>query len=268
MSLQARELHSNFSSLALRANKTSVNKAKQMSDGQPPKRRRRSLSISRRRALSRGTTGTKLWVADEPVFNEFVRRRGTTSAELLRDIVHDWAITKRVSGQATDTLELAGPIRKLHQVILAEQLTPVHAALATIIDTLNTRSFPVNSTTAFATTDNQDSALLAILKRLSDELETSKKELAKLRAFAAAHFMLAGQTFAAAWATLDFFLRYIAEPTLRNDPNHSQDSFEASVTYREYARKEGLLMVEQMSFAFQYPEEYTPVLFCPVEDQE
>jgi hypothetical protein len=237
---------------------------------EPTKRRRRSQSISHKKELAREVTGTLLWAADHALFHEFVGRRRTTPAELLRDIVHDWAVTIRVSGQAKDTMELAGPVRKLHQQIIAEQLTPVNAALAAILDFLKTGFIPLpsaNADTALVPFDNQDSALLTLLQRLAEELENTKEELARLRAFAAAHYMLSGQNFAATWATLDFIQRYIAEPILRNDPAHNKDSFQASLTHRDDARLEGLQMVEQMSLEFHYPDEYQLILINPSEDQ-
>jgi len=237
---------------------------------EPTKRRRRSQSISHKKELAREVTGTLLWAADHTLFHEFVGRRRTTPAELLRDIVHDWAVTIRVSGQAKDTMELAGPVRKLHQQIIAEQLTPVNAALAAILDFLKTGSIPLpsaNADTALVPSDNQDSALLTLLQRLAEELENTKEELVRLRAFAAAHYMLSGQNFAATWATLDFIQRYIAEPILRNDPAHNKDSFQASLTHRDDARLEGLQMVEQMSLEFHYPDEYQLILINPSEDQ-
>jgi hypothetical protein len=240
-----------------------------MANQEPTKRRRRSQSISHKKELAREVTGTLLWAADHGLFHEFVGRRHTTPAELLRDIVHDWAVTIRVSGQAKDTMELAGPVRKLHQQIIAEQLTPVNAALAAILDFLKTGSIPLpsaNADTALGPSDN-DSALLTLLQRLAEELKNTKEELARLRAFAAAHYMLSGQNFAATWATLDFIQRYIAEPILRNDPAHNKDSFQASLTHRDDARLEGLQMVEQMSLEFHYPDEYQLILINPSEDQ-
>jgi len=240
-----------------------------MANQEPTKRRRRSQSISHKKELAREVTGTLLWAADHTLFHEFVGRRHTTPAELLRDIVHDWAVTIRVSGQAKDTMELAGPVRKLHQQIIAEQLTPVNAALAAILDFLKTGSIPLpsaNADTALVPSDH-DSALLTLLQRLAEELKNTKEELARLRAFAAAHYMLSGQNFAATWATLDFVQRYIAEPILRNDPAHNKDSFQASLTHRDDARLEGLQMVEQMSLEFHYPDEYQLILINPSEDQ-
>ena len=149
-----------------------------MANQEPTKRRRRSQSISHKKELAREVTGTLLWAADHGLFHEFVGRRHTTPAELLRDIVHDWAVTIRVSGQAKDTMELAGPVRRLHQQIIAEQLTPVNAALAAIIELLKTGSIPLpsaNADTALVPSDNQDSTLLTLLQRLAEELKTARE---------------------------------------------------------------------------------------------
>jgi hypothetical protein len=239
-----------------------------MTDDLPPKRRRRGPALSRRRALCSATSGTKLWIADKLVLDEFVRRKRTTVAELLREIVHDWAIAKRVSGKTADNPETAGPIRKLHQQILSEQLAPVHSAVATIIDLLRPGSKVALSSdldTTVARVSTQDGALLATLGRLHDEIKTTREQLAQLRAFATAHYMLDGQMFSVSWATLDFILRYIAEPLLRHDPTHTADSFQVALNHRDDARKEGLQMVEQMSLTFNYPEEYKLVLVDPPE---
>ncbi len=148
-----------------------------MANQEPTKRRRRSQSISYKKELAREVTGTLLWAADHGLFHEFVGRRHTTPAELLRDIVHDWAVTIRVSGQAKDTMELAGPVRRLNQQIIAEQLTPVNAALAAILDFLKTGSIPLpsaNADTALVPLENQDSALLTLLQRLEGRTGTIK----------------------------------------------------------------------------------------------
>jgi hypothetical protein len=203
------------------------------------------------------------------VVEEIARKEHTTPAEVLRDIVHEWTAKKRLSGLTADTQELAGPIRKMHEQLLAEQLAPVKTALATIMDLFKTRPIPaltVDSQTATAPSAYRDSNLLPLLQRLANELGTTREQLTQLKAFAAAHYMLSGQHFSVAWANLDFILRYMAEPLLRNDPAHTQDSFQASLIDRDDARKEGLQMVEQMSLAFHYPQEYKLVLVNPPDD--
>ena len=83
------------------------------------------------------TVSTRLWAADHALFSETVARRRTNPAELLRQIVHERAITMRLSGQNTDEPETAAPIRKLDEQILAEQLAPINQTLAAISQRLN-----------------------------------------------------------------------------------------------------------------------------------
>jgi len=234
------------------------------------KRRHRTPRIAYKKELARETTGTSLWVADHALFYEFVARRHTTPAELLREIVHNWAITIRVSGQAKDTLEMAGPIRKLHQQIVSEQLTEHLGPIITILRQMSTLTPPqlsANANTSMVPAEHQDSALLTLLQKLVEELESTKEELTLLKAFAAAHYMLSGQSFAATWATLDFMQRYVVSPVLKTDPVHKTDHFQASITHRDDARLEGLQMVEQMCLSFNYPAAYPFVLIKPEEDQ-
>jgi len=234
------------------------------------KRRKRTPRISYKKEIARETTGTSLWVADHALFHEIAGRRHTTPAELLREIVHNWAITIRVSGQAKDTLEMAGPIRKLHQQIVSEQLTEHLGPVLAILRQMSTLTPPLlspNANTSLVPAEQQDSALLTLLKKLVEELESTKEELRLLKAFATAHYMLSGQNFAATWATLDFLQRYIVSPALKANPAHEIDHFEASITHRDDARLEGQQMVEQMCLSFHYPAEYPFVLIKPEEDQ-
>ena len=92
------------------------------------------------------TVSTRLWAADHALFSETVARRRTNPAELLRKIVHEWAITMRLSGQNTDQPETAGPIGKLQEQILAEQLAPINEALATICHKLDVPLFAIPNT--------------------------------------------------------------------------------------------------------------------------
>src|SRR6185503_21333374 len=71
-----------------------------------------SKAASHKKGQSKTLVGTRLWSADDKLFQEIVGRRRTKPAILLREIVHDWAVTFRLSGQAKDPNELPGPLRK------------------------------------------------------------------------------------------------------------------------------------------------------------
>lgn len=161
---------------------------------------------------------TKLWAADNELFNEFVGRRHTTSAALLREIVHEWAMTIRVSGKSHDSLEMAGPIRRLHQQIIAEQLAPVNEALANILHQIS-----------------PDMATGATLSQLVENLTTAKEEIAGLKTLLFPNYILATQTFANTWAALQLIQNYLADL-----PN--EQAVEEAEELRDAFRKDGMSM--------------------------
>jgi hypothetical protein len=232
-----------------------------MPETKSPKPRRRRTGVSRKRQLSKRATGSKLWLADEQLFDEFVKRKHTTPAELLRTIVHEWATTMRVSGQAKDTADAAAPIRKLHQQIIAEEIAPLRDSLATIKSLLTDENSPL----VLASANTTDSTMLAVLEKLAEELRTTKEELATLRAFAAAHYLLSGQSFATIWAVLNFLQSYLVEPTLKRDSKQSQNALEIAINQRDDSRREGLEMVKEMDTQFGFPQAYESILISPAE---
>src|SRR5690349_13703159 len=100
-----------------------------MSSKDSGERRLRRTGVSRKKQLSKHCTSAKLWLADEQVLQEIVTRKKTSPGQLLRDIVHQWAITMRVSGQARETTD-AGPIQKLHRQIITEEMAPLCETLS------------------------------------------------------------------------------------------------------------------------------------------
>ena len=162
---------------------------------------------------------TKLWAADNDLFNEFVGRRHTTPAAFLREIVHEWAMTIRVSGKAQESLEMAGPIRKLHEQIIAEQLAPVNDALANILQHISP--------------DIATGTTLAHL--LVENLTATKEEVARLKTLLLPNYILATQTFANTWAALQLIQNYLGELT-------NKEAIEEAEELRDAFRKNGMSM--------------------------
>jgi hypothetical protein len=75
---------------------------------QHKKRRRSPLG---KRQLSSKVTSSNLWIPDRQMFEETARKRHLTDAELMRDIIHKWAVTTRL---APDTEEGAQEIALLN----------------------------------------------------------------------------------------------------------------------------------------------------------
>lgn len=230
-----------------------------MSSKDSGERRRRRTGVSRRKQLSKHSTSAKLWLADEQVLQEIVARKKTSPGQLLRDIVHQWAITMRVSGQARETTDAAGPIQKLHRQIIAEEMAPLRETLSTILGLLSDEV----SSRVSATANTPDSTLLLLIEKLTQELNATKEELRMLRAFAIAQHRLSGQSFAAAWAALKFLQHYLVVPTLQRVPASAQNAQQTVTTESDNLRQEALDLIEQMDKEFGYPGPHETILIVP-----
>ena len=221
---------------------------------------------------SRETVSTRLWEADDALFFETVNRRHTNPAELLRQIVHEWAITMRLSGRNTDQPETAGPIRKLQEQILAEQLEPINEALATICHKLNVPLLEnVNTPLAIANTqDGADPAsdvnphIGGVMRRVTEDMQTTLEKLSSLKKFTIAHYNLSAQTYAANWTLLKLILRYIVEPSLR--PSYKDEANQTALAERDKGMDEGLLLAKHSALYFHSSELFYKVFFTLSED--
>jgi hypothetical protein len=237
-----------------------------MSSNDSGERRRRRTGVSRRKQLSKHSTSTKLWLADEQVLQEIASRKDTNPGQLLRKIVHQWATTMRVSGQAREATDAAGPIQKLHRQIIAEEIAPLREILSTILgllsDEVSTR-VSANANTPDARANTPDSTLLLLIEKLAEELKATKEELRMLKAFAIAQHRLSGQSFAAAWANLKFLQHYLVVPTLQREPARAKNAQQIVTTDSENLRREALDLLKEMDAEFGYPEPYEVVLIVP-----
>ena len=105
-----------------------------------PKRTGSKPTNTHRKKQAKRTVATHLWLADDKLFHEIAMRRDNTPAEFLREIIHDWAVTFRLSRQAPDANAIEAPARKLDEQILAEQLRPLNETLAQILSQMTTLS--------------------------------------------------------------------------------------------------------------------------------
>jgi len=228
------------------------------------KQTRSKAPVANPKRQSKKPVATKLWVADDKLFHEIATRRHIKPALLLRDIVHDWAVTFRLSRQPADAG--AGDVRTgtFDQQILAEQLGPMKETLSTIVSQINRLNDPQNcaNTNALVVSPSQPDLGTVYLQTLTVELASMKEELSALRAFAVAHYMLSGQTFINTWAVLHF-AQYIAERFLVTEfkNNHKEEA----TTRRDEARLDALELLQQMSLELDYPAPFKPILWTPSE---
>jgi hypothetical protein len=174
----------------------------------PTKRKRSSL---RKRQLASDVTATHLWIPDKQLFDEITKKRRTTCAELLRDIVHQWAVTTRL---APDTEEGAQEIALLNlQKETKTLLEEAAAVLKQVLDTVSTHS---------------------------DLLSLNETQLNHAVTVADAHYNVSAQSFAALWSVVEMFQRFYVERSLPEAP----DPHTAAIAIRDDIRGEGLRMIE------------------------
>jgi hypothetical protein len=227
-----------------------------------PKGTRPKTTNTHPKKQAKRTVATHLWVADDKLFHEIAARRDDTPAELLRDIVHDWAVTFRLSRQGADTNEPEAPARKLDEQILAQHLRPLTETLTQILSQITTLFDPQR----FPKSDGNppsvcqpDSGTFSI-QNLTAELAGMNEQLAALRAFAIAHYMLSGETFINTWAALSFS-RYIAEQFLRTEFKTTYE--DESKTRRDEARLDALEWLKHMTLELGYPAPFKPIRWTP-----
>lgn len=234
-----------------------------MSSKPSPKRTASKATISHPKQQAKRSVATKLWVADDKLFHEIAGRRHTKPAELLREIVHDWAVTFRLSRHGADATELDLPARTIDEKILVEQLRPVNETLAKILSQIT----PVSDSKTFPNLDppvsfSQPAAGTFNLHNLTEQLASMNEQLALLRAFAVVHYMLSGQVFINTWAGL-YFSRYIAEQFLMTEFKNNYE--EEATTRRDEARLDALEWLKQMTLELGYPVPFKPILWTPPE---
>ena len=214
------------------------------------------------------TVSTRLWEADHALFSETVGRRRTTPAELLRQIVHEWAITIRLSGQNTDQPATAGPIRKLQEQILAEHLEPINELLATICHRLNV-PLSANAHTHLVHANTQDAAypasdvnsvLMSLMRRVTEDMDTTLQKLSRLKMSTIAHYNLSAQTYAGNWALLDFVRGDLVEPRLQTDPEYKDDASNTALVEAKENWNQALAIVKNLAFHFRSSELFYDVL--------
>jgi hypothetical protein len=229
-----------------------------------PKRTGSKPTNTHRKKQAKRTVATHLWLADDKLFHEIAARRDDNPAELLREIVHDWAVTFRLSRQLPDGNELAAPARQVNEQILADQLRPVNEILARILSQVTPPSDSQKSPQAdsnSASISHSDSGAFSI-QSLTSQLAVMNEQLSALKAFAVTHYMLSGQIFINTWAIL-YFSRYIAERYLMTEfkTNYEKEA----TTRRDEARLDALEWLKQMTLELGYPAPFKPILWTPPE---
>jgi hypothetical protein len=198
----------------------------------------RKLGLSRRREIDPETVGANLFVADRRLLDDEVSKKDTTRSELIRQIVHQWAIKKRLAPDTADNRQEATLVALQKQTVA--ELGEARKELQTLLAQL------------------KEAAAVQ-----TDLLGLNETEFKRILALDLAHYNLAAQSFTAVWAVLDFLQRFMVDPILANNPDHQKDPHAESVRQRRDARVEGLQMAERMDEQFQSPQPIQMVLISP-----
>jgi len=198
----------------------------------------RRLGLSRRRQINPETIGTNLFGADKLLLDDEVRKKKTTRSKLMREIVHQWAIKKRLAPDADDNAQETSLLALQKQTV--SELGEARKELQTLL------------------TQFKEAAATQ-----TDLLSLNETEFKRVLALDSAHYNLSAQSFTAVWAVLNFLQRFMVDPILANDPQHKPDPHAESVRQRRDAQVEGLQLAERMDEQFQSPQPIQMVLISP-----
>ncbi|MDX6709055.1 MAG: hypothetical protein QOH96_71 [Blastocatellia bacterium] len=209
-----------------------------MADQNTSKSKRKKRASLGKRQLSTKVTSSNLWIPDRQLFEETARKRHITDAELMRDIIHKWAVTTRL---APDTEEGAQEIalinlQKETKKLIEEAKQELSSMLKQLLEAVSTHS---------------------------DLLSLNGTQLSHVTSVTDAHYNVSAQSFAALWSLVEMFQRFYVEKTLPQDP----DPHPIAVAIRDDIRGEGMRMMKLFTAPFQSTTPVKMILVYPRESE-
>jgi hypothetical protein len=204
---------------------------------EPKKTRRTPLG---KRQLSPTVSYSNLWIPDKQLLQEIAKKRHISPAELIREIVHHWAIKKRLAPDTEDGAE---------ETALIDLQRETKAAIETGVQQLT----ELVNRLAGTTSDYGD--LLSLNEaQLSHVVNTSN-----------AHYNITAQSFAALWSMLELVQRFLIEPLLEegNTGCLDMDVHAKAVAARDRVREDAIRMVETLVTACKSPQPIMMTLIHP-----
>jgi hypothetical protein len=171
---------------------------------------------------------------------EIAKKSHSSEAALIREIVHNWAIKKRLAPDVEDGTE---------ETALIDLQRETKTAVEGLADLLKRL---VDTTSGYG-----------------DLLTLNEAQVTHLTSVSNAHYNVTAQTFAALWALLEMFQRFQFEAQLHADqlPPVDKDTHTKAVAITDNIRAEGLRMVERLITACQSPQPIRMALVCPADNQ-
>jgi hypothetical protein len=209
-----------------------------MADQNTPKGKRTKRASLGKRQLSTKVTSSNLWIPDRQLFEETARKRHMTDAELMRDIIHKWAVTTRLAPDTEEgTQEIALlDLQKETKKLVEEAKQELSSMLKQLLEAVSTHG---------------------------DLLSLNGTQLSHLTSVADTHYNISAQSFAALWSLVEMFQRFYVEKTLPQDP----DPHPIAVAIRDDIRSEGLRMMKLFTDPFQSTTPVKMILVFPSESE-
>ena len=187
-----------------------------------------------KRQLSAKVSYSNLWIPDKQLLGEIAKKRQMTDAELIREIIHQWAIKKRLAPDTDDGAEEVALID-----LQRETKSAVETGIQEITERLN--------------------KLLLATSGFGDLLSLNEAQLTHIGNVSNTHYNITGQTFAAVWFLVEMTLRLGVEKSLPTD----NDRRKTAIALRDDIRADGLRMLDKLIKESKSPQSLLMALLCP-----
>jgi hypothetical protein len=196
----------------------------------PKRTRRRPLS---KRQLSAKVSFSNLWIPDRQLLLEIAAKRHVSEAELIREIVHQWAIKKRLAPDTEDGAEEMAllDLQRDTKASLEAGLSDIASHLKRIVD----------ATSGYG-----------------DLLSVNEAQLTHVTSVSNAHYQITAQTFAALWFIVEMMQRDVEKSLSQNGGTKKE-----AIAIRDDMRVRGIHMLEKLITDCKSPQALVMALLCP-----
>jgi hypothetical protein len=217
----------------------------------------------RRAALAKESSNTKLFVDDYVTVGKLIKSWGKSESEVIRIIVYDWLRANRVRALGQD--EAAQTVRAVYERVVSEQVAPLARGIEEIKRALASSAGEVGMLSANGEAATSalggdpweflDAVRALVEEAASDLSESGAQQLELVERVAKAQSLtnaLLGETYAAAWSSRDWLVRYVIEVDIL-----SRDKQPDEVD--EVVRQEKLLLMREASDKIWRLEEFLKI---------
>src|ERR1041384_884248 len=196
----------------------------------PKRNRRRPLA---KQQLSKKTSFSNLWIPDKELLLEIAGRKHVSEAEMIREIVHQWAIKKRLAPDTDDGAE---------ELAILDVQREIKASLEAGFGGIATKlKRSVDATSGYG-----------------DLLSLNEAQLTHVTSVSNAHYQMTAQAFAALWFIVEMMQRDVEKSLPQNSRTKKQ-----AIAVRDDMRVRGIHMLEKLIIDCKSPQALVMALLCP-----